>query len=149
MKRIMKPLRCMMRVKKIQEMGRRDHDIRNQDLWSKETKGGRVFPFVLQRGTPFRGTLFTGDTARLCMLGYWRPVEGDRPLMVRWFSESRWLPSLRRLLVTQQFWCAPQSGRLHPTLSRRRIISTVRERDRGRLAGLIYLFWNFYISARL
>lgn len=130
MKRIVKLLRRVTRVMKIQETRRRDHDAGSQDLRSEETKGG--LPFVSQRGTPSRGALFTGDTARLCTLGYRRPDEGDRPLMARWFSESRRLPSLRRLLlVTRQFRCAPQSGRLHPTLPRRRIISTVTLKGSG------------------
>jgi len=132
MKRITKPLRRVTRVKKIQKTGRRD--VGSRDLRSEETKGGRVLPFVSQRGTPSRGALFTDDTARLCTLGYRRPDEGDRPLMARWFSESRRFPNTVyedfSRLVTRQFRCAPQSGRLHPTLPRRRIISTVRERDR-------------------
>lgn len=78
MKRIIKPFRSVSQVKKIQETGRRDHNVESQDLRSEETKGGRILPFVSQRGTPSRGALFTGDMARLCMLGYRRPDEGDR-----------------------------------------------------------------------
>lgn len=68
------------------------------------------------------------------MLGYWRADEGDRPLMARWFSESRRLS----LDQTRSTKTSPRNPVISvcPTiwqiasraLPRRRII---RERDRG------------------